>query len=190
VCIATGPSLTVEDVETVRASGARVIVVNDALHLAPWADMLVFLDTKWAEWHRTAVQAFPGLTFTLQPSARRYGTLLRNTGNSGLETDPTGLRSGWNSGYAALNVAYHTGATTLVLLGYDMQPGPGGESHYFGDHPDRCQPHYPQCQPLFQTLADPLRAAGVTVLNASRRSAIGVWPRVSLDEALAAVPHV
>ena len=42
-----------------------------------------------------------------------------NTGEEGLELDPTGLRNGQNSAYAAINLAVHMGARTVVLLGVD-----------------------------------------------------------------------
>ena len=49
VCIASGPSLTLGDVEA--CAGSAVLTVNDGYRFAPWADVLFSADVKW--WHRT-----------------------------------------------------------------------------------------------------------------------------------------
>jgi hypothetical protein len=50
-------------------------------------------------------------------------------------TDPAYIHHGYNSGYAALNLVLLMGARRIVLVGYDMQLGPGGRRHFFGNHP-------------------------------------------------------
>ena len=50
VCIGGGPSLTLADVTSI-AGKARVIAINDAYRMAPWADMLYACDLKWWRWH-------------------------------------------------------------------------------------------------------------------------------------------
>jgi hypothetical protein len=57
VCIGNGPSLTQAQVDFTRgardANGrVRVIAINDAFKLAPWADVLYFCDDKWWQWRR------------------------------------------------------------------------------------------------------------------------------------------
>ena len=47
--IASGPSLTKEDVDAVR--GLNVIVINTSYWLAPWADILYACDGHWWDWH-------------------------------------------------------------------------------------------------------------------------------------------
>src|SRR6478735_2256963 len=94
VCLGGGPSLTPEDVGACRGR-AVVIAISDAYRLAPWADVLYSCDAKWWEYHRDAVE-FPGLKFSLdRRAAHRPGVqVLQNTGSHGLETEPTGLRTG------------------------------------------------------------------------------------------------
>jgi hypothetical protein len=61
VCIASGPSLTAEDVERVRAAGHPVIVTNTTFRLAPWADVLFGMDSKWwKEYHKEVDSVFTG----------------------------------------------------------------------------------------------------------------------------------
>lgn len=183
VCVASGPSLTREDVESVRGH-ARVIVVNTSYQLAPWADALWATDAQWWQWHPEAV-ACAGLKFSLGLG----GTLpqgvgrLRNDGYTGLCLDPSGIRNGRNGGYAAVNLSVHLGASRIVLLGYDMQPSEGRE-HWHPEHPIPLSNQYTSWRRHFETLVEPLRRAGVTVLNASRRTALECFPVVSLEQAL------
>jgi hypothetical protein len=176
VCVGTGPSLTQADVDACRGR-ARVIVVNNAYQVAPWADALYAADEKWWRWHK-GVPDFAGLKYTIDPNRKAWPGLvaLRNTGQNGLESDPTGLRTGFNSGYQAINLAVHLGAARIVLLGYDMSG-----DHYFGSHPDKTRPPFGPCLQAFATLPAPLAAAGVEVVNATRRTALQVFPCVPLE---------
>ena len=138
------------------------------------------------------------LAFDLHPQVNA----LKLTGQTGLETDPGGLRHGSNSGYQAINLAYHFGAKKIILLGYDMkvqtlyvvdknnnpttrainthwhnEPRPDG----FGDVLRQSM------LPHFSTLVEPLRDAGVTVINATPDSALTCFPVMTLEEALTGV---
>ena len=46
VCLGGGPSLTAADAAQCRGR-ARVIAINDAYRLVPWADLLYFCDYRW-----------------------------------------------------------------------------------------------------------------------------------------------
>ncbi len=183
VCIASGPSLTQDDVDYVRDL-ARVIVINTSYQLAPWADCLYACDARWWKWYDGA-KDFHGLKYALDPPARAYGvTVLKNTGTAGLEVRPNGLRNGRNSGYQAINLAVHFGASRILLLGYDLQRAPDGKVHWHGDHRQAMNVPLALFLPAFATLVQPLRELGVQVVNCSQRTALTVFPRMSLREAL------
>lgn len=187
VCLATGPSLVAEDVDYCQGK-ATVIAVNDAWRLAPWADALIASDAAWWR-HHQGVAAFPGLKFCLEPSAATWGVqILRNTGTEGLETtDPTGVRTGRNTGAAALNLAVQMGATRILLLGYDMAAPDEAHSHFFGPHPQglRGGSPYALFREMVATMVGPLRSLGVEVINCSRRTALACFPCQPLREVLA-----
>ena len=186
VCLASGPSLTAEDVAFCRGK-APVIAVNDTVRLAPWADVLYACDAKWWE-HHQGVPTFTGLKLGLEHPAHRFGVqILGNAGGEGLALNPAEVMTGLNSGYQAINVAVHLGAKRIVLLGYDLEARPGHKSHFFGDHPVGLQkaPGFEQWRERFATLVTPLQALGVSVVNASRQTALRCFPRQSLVEALA-----
>lgn len=190
VLLATGPSLCQEDVDYVRGK-ARVIAINDAYRLAPWADCLYATDAKWWHWHE-GVPSFTGPKWSLEHSAwnnfrARYPDVqrLRNTGPDGLEHHPGGLKNGRNSGYAAVNLAVHYGAARIILLGYDMQVAKG-RSHFFGDHPNKQQSPYAMFRQRFESIVKPLRKVNVTVVNCSRHSALTCFTKAALRETLPA----
>jgi len=185
VCIGGGPSLTTADVDAVHG-WARVIAINDAYLLAPWADVLYACDAKWWTWHH-GVPSFGGPKYSIESSDPVTFTevqVLKNTGITGLELDPTGLRTGINSGYQAINLAVHLGAERILLLGYDMSCD-GTRSHWFGEHPDAQPSPYPQMREAFESLVEALQAIGVTVINCSRRTALTTFPCVPLEQELA-----
>lgn len=192
VCIATGPSLTLEDVDFCRGR-ARVVVVKNAVQLAPWADAVYACDARW--WAQVAgLPDFAGLKFAMEDARAAIAfakhdsawpgvKLLENTGEVGLEVNPDGLRTGKNSGYQAMNLAVHLGASRIVLLGYDMQTT-GGKQHFFGRHPWLMGPSCERFRPFFDHLVQPLATLGISVVNATRATALTCWPCVSLEQAL------
>jgi hypothetical protein len=180
VCIGSGPSLTREDVDYCRGK-ARVIVVNNGYQLAPWADVLYACDTAWWRVHH-GVPDFQGLKYSLSvwPGVQT----LRNTGPCGLDLDPTGLRTGRNSGYQAINLAVHLGARRILLLGYDMHPGPKGQQHWHPDHPQKTTSPYAAFRMCFTTIVKPLADLGIEMVNCSRATALESWPRLPIEQAL------
>jgi hypothetical protein len=188
VCLGSGPSLTTEDVEFCRGR-ARVIAVKDTVRLAPWADVLYSGEIKWWK-HYGPSLAFDGLRYGIEAEgmaglAPSLGvSVLRNTGYVGLETDPTGLRTGKNSGYQAINLAALLGAARIVLLGFDMG-FEGNQPHFFGDHPYPRSNVFRDFVELFGTLVEPLRAAGIAIVNCSRATALTCFERRTLAEAFA-----
>jgi len=184
-----GPSLRSFDAECLR--GRRVIAINNSWELAPWADVLYFCDEKWWRWYgEKAATGFVG-RYIVTPALHvpdRRGRLIKLTGATGLETDPCGLRHGSNSGYQAINLAYHFGARRIVLLGYDMNVN--GSTHWHAGHPTTKPEAFQQTLdnamlPKFPTIVEPLATAGVEVLNATPGSALTCWPIVPLGDTLA-----
>lgn len=192
MCVATGPSLTAEDVAYCRGK-ATVLVVNDAYRFAPWAACLYSSDRYWWAYYG-GVPAFTGLKVSIEHTPgrtdRRFAqwpiTVLRNTGHDGLERDPSGLRTcAWTSGGAAVNLAVHLGASRIVLLGYDMGVT-NGKTHFFGDHPApiNARHNFPTWRRAFETMREPLDSLGIGVFNCTRTTSLNAFPCVPLERAL------
>lgn len=183
--LASGPSMTQADADYVRARADAVIVINETYKLAPKADVLYASDGhRWWQW-RNGVPEFTGLKYSAHYNSWSVGVpALRATGDSGLDMNPTGIRTGKNSAYAAINVAVHLGAKRILLLGVDMKHAKNRQRHWHPDDANWPGPAIPLCLSLFPTLIAPLQAAGVSVINCSRDTALTCFPRQTLEEAL------
>jgi hypothetical protein len=177
VCLASGPSLTPEDVATVRAwresdDRRRVIVVNTTFRAAPWADVLFAIDVKWWGEYLVEVQKnFAGKMFRPSPSPINWGISVAKVPHFN------------NSGAAAVSMAYTYGAAKIVLLGYDCQHT-NGATHWHGDHPKalgnaKTVGKWPA---KFKGLASYVR--GCEVVNASRETALTCFKREPLEQCL------
>ncbi len=190
VCLAGGASLTQADVDFCRGR-ARVIAINDAYRLAPWADVFYACDTKWWAVHGAQVMPLAGLKLTYsEEAAERFG-IARVPGRRapGLSLDPSHIHLGNNGGYQALNIATLRGGAgaKVILLGYDMQG-----AHWFGNHPKACRSatNFPLWIKNFGTTPPDLARAGVEVINCSRRTALDCFPRATLEEAFSDAPRL
>lgn len=123
----------------------KVIVINKSLTKVPFAQVLYFSDYRFYMWaigaldnDTTLIKAFKeynGFIYTIAPLKK--DTLLKdrkiinlfNSGTTGLDTRNGYLKNGGNSGYAAINLAYHLGAKRIILMGYDMK-FTKGKSHF------------------------------------------------------------
>lgn len=183
VLIASGPSLTQEDVDYVRGK-AKVIVINNNYQLAPWADALFAADYKWWNWHGDDVnEKFQGQTWCCDPKVKEIwkACYIRKKAGRGFCHEKQYLHTGGNSGYMAMNLGYLFGAKRLILLGYDMKFGADDKSHWFGDHPDKIRSNYKGWMRYFADLAsqDPL-----PIINCTRDTALDVFEQQPLEEVL------
>lgn len=176
-CLGSGPSLTAEDVATVRAACAPVIVTNTTFRMAPWADALMGFDFSWWRYHVAEVRE----TF----AGRLFCQSSRGGGLRGLEWPGIfpGYRSFGNSGACAVALAIAAGAAHVVLLGYDAQRAADGAGHHHAPHPSplRDCDTLPKWPAQFERLA---RWARVPITNASRETALECFPRAPLESVL------
>lgn len=194
VCLAPGPSLTVADAEYCRGK-AVVIAINDAIEAAPWADVLYSSDAGW--WlKRHACPDFTGLRVTVDARPQGWNGHIRTFESiiplriakvDGLELDPAvGIATTANSGGAAINVAVHLGSKRVVLVGYDLGLD-GKRRRHFNDPQNARQDAdgpYASFRQRIGTMAAPLKAAGVEVINCSRKTRLDAFPRQPLEAVL------
>lgn len=190
-----GTSLKGFDFNSLRGRG-YVLAVKQAWRDLPFADACFGLDRAWQTWARDDLLA---LTFTMplwiaiepewtgfKPIAgAHYLRMIRKAET--LSESPWTVESGGNSGFGAFNFAYLKRARRIVLLGFDFGP-----SHYdpsaYTPRPDDHNLRYMQgWADNFSKTLPQLRAAGVTVLNASPASKISAFPKMTPAEALARI---
>jgi hypothetical protein len=184
--IGGGPSL--KNFNFAELKGHRTIAINKAVFFHQTADVLYWTDSRFYTWYKNDIDNFNGLKFTLKPGSQ-YTTdikVLRKGIPHGLEKDPQVLAHGYNSGYAAINLAYHLGAARIVLLGFDMHNA-GKDTHFHDGYPTRAAGDHiyrDKFLPGFKELEKALRAEGVTVFNASPHSQLNEFPKITLAQAL------
>ncbi len=195
VCIAGGPSLNLPHVRLTaiarRKDRIRVVAINDAVYPAWWADVLYACDHRWWLKHE-GVPGFRGLKVSISNARghlREFTDIqfVENTGTDGIDTSPTGIRTGSNGGYQAINLALHFGAKRIVLLGYDMKFGDEGKTHWFGDHDDwklKERTVENVFIPKYAALAKAFRKLDVEILNATPDSALTVFEKVKLESVI------
>lgn len=85
--------------------------------------------------------------------------------------------SGRDSGTSAINLAYHFGATEIVLLGYDMTGG------HFCKHPLPFPPpdHFTRHVEFLPALAADAKAKGIRIVNCSPISVVTAFERQPLE---------
>ena len=186
--LASGPSMTQADANTVRDARLPTVAINTTWKLAPWADMLYAADSYWWERYKEEVKVFSGLRVSACVGYRHPDLLfLRNTGKAGFDEDPSCVRTGGNSGYQALHVALHTHARRVLLLGFDMCH-PQQQAHWHGRHPDPLRNAgegvFDRWRKHFADLAVAASRRGTEVINCTPGSALKEWPQVPLEEAL------
>lgn len=192
VVAATGPSLTAD--VAAACYRARVLAVNDAWRLLPWAEVLYSCDAAWWKVHngcpdfagerwtshspqlnnKAADEALPGY---------RLNIIAGKSGDT-FSGDPACLHYGNNSGFQGIGLAILFGARRIVLVGFDMRVG--DRRHFFGSHPPplRNSLDYELLIPSFAHAAKHL-PAGVEILNATPGSALTCFPMKPLAGALA-----
>ena len=193
VILASGPSLTAQQITHVRQAQAagccHVIAINSTYFAAPFADVVYASDEKWWKWHAEAIRDFHGYKFSLQITAIHGGAVpLQASGVFGLDADPAYLRSGGHSGHAAINLAVHLGARSIILLGYDGQRSATGAYHHHPPHPDGRVGGFARMIHALGTLVEPLAQRDIAIVNCSPSTAIPHFPLADLETTLSCPP--
>lgn len=161
----------------------RWIAVKHGVLLKPDADVMFISGERTLDVSRPLMPTFRGTHIVvrgrsreLPPFVKRIG---RNKDHTKLAVNPKEV-AGYDGGTSAINLAYHFGATEIVLLGYDMTGG-----HWFTDrnHPSP----YPSTG-IFRQHMVPLpafaadaTAKGIRIVNCSPISAVECFEKQPLE---------
>ena len=188
--LCSGPSQNYADVQSIRKNrdhGDTVIAVNNMIFMAPWADVLYACDKDWWAEYGARVRDFKCRKVYLMDRAKNYGAteIYRCGRTTGLGEKL--IHTGGNSGYQAINLAYIDGAREIVITGLDCAHT-FGRRHCHDDHPEGMDNATPvkTWAERFPTIAEPLKAKGVRVVNCSRYTALTCFERMPLEDWFAA----
>jgi len=199
-CIATGPSLTQQQVDTARDKGFELFCCNNSIFLAPDAALLYAVNFAWWQWYYHDVKDFPCEKWsTSRQVAEKFGTnWIAEKMGYGLSTDPDVIHHGHGSGFSLVSMAHKKGADRIVLLGYDLKyskdydgkaRNPGSTPrHFFGEYPQPMQ-HWPSVHvkdgvhvELLELYRDVAKQGLVEIINCTPDSAIDCFPMCEIDD--------
>jgi hypothetical protein len=194
--VGAGPSIQGLDLTRIRDTGCRVLAVKQTVLDMPWADCGFGLHVQWPRDYKRELEASPVPLILALPldEERTFHldrpdvTYVRRGRDAGFSLDPESINSGGNSGYGAINLAVLKKARDVVLFGYDYDTL-DGHHHYDGEryrHYNTGNAGYwvPWAR-LLDANVDYLTKIGMKVLNASLRSRLKAFPKLSHDDALA-----
>jgi hypothetical protein len=199
IVAAPGPSLAAvaKDVRLARCAYSwKVIAIQDAYRLLPYADLLYGCDNHWwdvyGDWdHPNKWSTHDDHKGTSNNKfangmADKYGiNCVRGEPGSTFSLDPAIVRYGQNSGFQAINIAILKGCKRIVLVGFDMSYR-GGKAHFFGDHPEAFRQNsdggFRGHVESFAVAAAAL-PKDISIVNATPGSALTCWPVMDFDKA-------
>lgn len=185
VCIATGPSLTREQVECACAAAEaskkmRVLAVNDAglperePFTVPSCDLWYASDHRFWAHYREVIDRRRAIRVGAEHRSKAHGlvhALLRDV-------------QGGHAGYQAITLALSLGAEVVLLLGYDCR-AQGHQTNYFGRKPPELEYSRPESYaawvPRYRKLYVP---PGSRVINCTPGSAIDAFEFSTIEAEL------
>ena len=188
IVMASGQSLTRHDADTVRHLPR--IVTNGTYRIARDADIIYGSDAMfWIHPDYADVWTCPGIKVSVEqitnihPNTPEQVRVLRNRGADGFTEEPGHIKTGGNSGYAAIHLAASAGANRIILLGLDMTG-----THWHGKHPvglnNPRETFFVKAMRRFELLAPALRQRGIEVLNCSPISQLECFPKARLADCI------
>jgi len=200
VCIGTGPSLTLEQIQTARDKGFTLFGCNLTYKIVPDLELLYGCNLGFWEHHWGSDLEKHGAEkwTTNRDAADRFNlNWIAEKNSLGLSTDPDVIHHGHGSGYSLVSMAYRAGADRIILLGYDLKYAPDYNGvahhigstprHYFGEYPAALQ-HWPSVKVsggVHVELLDYYRSIAqqglVEIVNCTPDSAIDCFERKTID---------
>lgn len=167
--------------KTIRRLKGRFVAVKHGVLLRPDADVLFLSGEAFTEVCNPLIQRFTG-TYVIVRSRHspELPESVKRVTRTKQHEQLCELRDhvcGYDSGTSAINVAYHFGARTIVLLGYDMTGG------HFCKHPLQNPPqdHFRNHMSPLKKLNEDAQRKGVRIVNCSPTSVVTAFEKQPLE---------
>lgn len=189
IIMAPGPSLTKHQVVLATESGALTVGIGDVGRLYD-IDVHYHCDAKWWNYYRGCPDSRAKVKFSLEQSLYPEIKCLERSELPSGELDFTypKIVTGNNSGYQAINVAWHSlpYMERLILIGYDLKDTEDGKHNIIGHHPKEIRRPYnfQLFRENIQSLAPFLANKGIKVYNCTIDSALQGYERAKLEDVL------
>lgn len=207
VLIATGPSLSPEQLNIVGDANVFSFGINNTYQIIPWLDVHLSCDGPWWRWygHDPALREHSAESFTWYPDVAEWLGIryIKAVDKRGISTDPGIIHINCGSGPMMMNLACHYGFEKLVLIGHDMKFAKdydgrrrkiGSEPrHYFGEYPGPLR-HFPSVRvrqgvldgliERYKQIAPEIADLGIDVVNCTPGSALDCFRMSTLEKEL------
>jgi hypothetical protein len=178
--LCTGESLKAQAHLVPRLKG-RIIAVKHAVLLRPDADVLFLSGEGCAAVARELIPKFTGQYVIVRgksdPSIPSHVKRVTRTKDHDRLCDLPDHVMGRDTGTSAIDLAYHFGATEIILMGFDMQGG-----HYCA-HPLPRPPesHFRRHMEVLPKMAADAKARGIRIVNCSPASRVECFEKQPLE---------
>ena len=159
----------------------RVIAVKHGVLTRPDADVLFLSGEGTADVARQLIPVFTGKYIIVRgksdPSLPAHVKRVTRTKDHDHLCDLPGHVAGRDAGTSAIDLAYHFGATEIIVLGYDMTGG------HFCKHPLPYPPeqHFQRHMEVLPKFAADAKAKGIRIVNCSPISRVECFERQPLE---------
>ena len=183
--IGGGPSL--KNFDWNKLKDKHIIAINKAFKVIPWAEVLYWTDARFYRWFKSDIDSLDCLKVTCRnaPQLKDDIVLLTVSGKNGIDKRPNFIRAGNNSGFAAINLAYHLGAKRIYLLGYDMASSDKA-THWHNGYDNRHDHNIYKRNMIsnFDGIYEILKTENIEIWNANPNSQLTSIPKCTLEAAL------
>lgn len=170
-----------------RLKGKHTIAINKAYKVVPWSEVLYWTDARFYRWNKHDIDSLKGIKITCRnaPSLAPDVVLLTTSGRTGIDKRPNFIRAGNNSGFAAINVAFHLGVKKIYLLGFDMESS-DRNTHWHEGYGIRHDHKIYERNMIsnFDGIHELLKTEGIELWNANPKSKLKSIPKCKLEDAL------
>lgn len=192
--IASGTSLNKEDFSTFQKGHGLVICVNESWRKYPNPDLVVTIDTvklepRFKPCPHQAIACVPE-DFELKIPNQFGRTLpdhpfmyVKRKQGVGFCEDEDSVNGGENSGFGAMNIAYHMQPALLFLFGIDLV-NMGTHCHSHSDRRRQSTKLLKRLPGNFAAAEHQLAERGIEVYNGSPISKLTGWPKMEVREAI------
>jgi len=172
----------------------HVIGGNVAYMLGDWVDIVLYGDQNFYTRYYESLALFPRLKITCYPHKVKQDWLkyipMDKDHPRGISRNPSKISWNKNIGGASINLAYHTGATRVFLLGFDMNLNSVGRQHWHNIYnrgpiveQERIRKlPFPKHQRCFPNIVYDAKELGLEIINVNPDSAIKQFPKCSLNQ--------
>lgn len=172
-----------------------VIAINRSFMHTPFAQILYFSDYRFYMWATgkldndvSLIESFKKFKGKVVSIANKINDerihIMMNSGKTGFDTNNGKLKHGGNSGYAAINLAYHLGAKRIILMGYDMK-GINGKLHFHDGYISKQNEKvYKRFIEPYKQMAQLLTNMGIQTYNTSIDSGLTYFKKVKIENFL------